>query len=120
MSSLAQHLRFGARMLRRNPGFTFAAMITLALGIGANTAIFTVTNALLLRPFPYHEPQQLMSVDARSPTRVVSGMLYKISTHDFLTFAVVPVVFLGIAFFASYLPARRATRVDPTEALRHV
>lgn len=66
MPSLVQDLRFGTRMLRRNPGFTLAAIITLALGIGANTAIFTVTNALLLRPFPYHEPQQLVSVDARS------------------------------------------------------
>lgn len=53
-------------------------------------------------------------------TRVPSGMLYKISTHDFLTFAVAPLAFLAIALLASYLPAHRATKVDPTEALRQI
>jgi putative ABC transport system permease protein len=62
MSSLLNDLRFGARMLLRNPGFTLAAILTLALGIGANTAIFTVADALLLRPFPYEDPQKLVSL----------------------------------------------------------
>jgi putative ABC transport system permease protein len=65
MLPLLRDLRFGARMLRQNAGFTAAAVITLALGIGANTAIFSVTDALLLRPFPYREPQQLVSVEAK-------------------------------------------------------
>jgi putative ABC transport system permease protein len=69
MQSLLRNLRFGARMLVKNPGFTIATIMTLALGIGANTAIFTVTSALLLRPFPYHDPEQLVSLTERDQTK---------------------------------------------------
>src|ERR1700719_2574225 len=60
-------LRFSSRSFLRRPGFTAAALLSLALGIGATTAIFTVANALLLRPLPYRDPDRLVILWNRSP-----------------------------------------------------
>ena len=94
--SLMTDLRYGARMLRKSPGFTFVAALTLALGIGANTAIFSVVENVLLRPLPYPEPGQLVSAFTVLPTQPH----FPTSIADFYDFRRRTKVFSSSALYA--------------------
>jgi putative ABC transport system permease protein len=99
MTGLAQDLRYALRQLRKSPGFTTVAVITLALGIGANTAIFSVVNAVLLRPLRYPNPDQLVMLWEQNPHR---GWFENIISGDnFLDWKKQNQVFAGMAAFES-------------------
>ncbi|MFZ3244724.1 MAG: ABC transporter permease [Candidatus Acidiferrales bacterium] len=116
MGALIQDLRYALRMLRKSPGFTAVAVITLALGIGANTALFSVVNGVLLNPLPYPDPDKVVTVDSTNPDYSEGSISYPDLLdwiHDNHTFSSLA----GYKSFQSFNWARQsdADRVSATE-----
>ena len=99
MNTVLQDLRYGFRMLLKQPGFTLVAVVTLALGIGANTAIFSVVNAVLLRPLPFSDSQRLVMVWNRG-VAAAGGDRTPLAVADVLDWRAQNHVFEGVAAFS--------------------
>ena len=108
MDSLLQDLHYSFRTLRRKPGFTAIAILTLALGIGATTAIFSILHAVVLRPLPFKHPEQLVML-WRKDKHFNSGT---VSGPEFLDWSRQSDIFSALAAGAIYDPALTATGRD--------
>lgn len=113
MEGVLQDLRYGTRSLRRAPGFTVTAIIALALGIGASTAIFSVVNGVLLRPLPYRAPQDLVTVlhNGTNPVSPANFLDWRKDTHTFASMSAAEAWSPNIAGIgdAERVPAMRVT-----------
>ena len=95
MKTLWQDARYGLRMLLKKPGFTLTAVVTLGLGIGATSTIFSFVNGIMLRPLPYQDSERLVLLDETAPKRGIASM--GVSTPNFLDWREQNQVFTGVA-----------------------
>src|SRR5216684_7119520 len=101
MLNLLPDLKHGLRVLLKNPGFTAAAIIVLGLGIGANTAIFSVVNAVLLKPLPFRDPASLVHVWHVPPPKSFPGITrFSVSAANYLDWKQQNSVFSDMAIFS--------------------
>ena len=101
MTKIVQDLKYGFRMLRKSPGFTMVAVLVLALGIGANTALFSVVNAVLLKPLPFRHPDRLVHVWHVPPPKSFPGITrFSVSAANYLDWKQQNSVFSDMAIFS--------------------
>ena len=100
LETLWQDLRYGARMLRKNPGFTIVAVLTLALGIGANTAIFSIINSVLYKPLPVEAPQELVDVYNTPPKNEAILQYIPLAYSDYADYRDQSKLLTGLVAFA--------------------
>jgi ABC-type antimicrobial peptide transport system permease subunit len=117
MSSLFQDFRFAPRQLGKNRVFTIIVVATLALGIGANTAIFTLINDLLLKSLPVRDPQGLVAFGQQAGGGAIDGIGPGPLDLFPLTVFIAVLVVAITTMVAGYIPALCATRIDPLVAL---
>ena len=156
MHTILQDFRFALRQLRKSPGFALTTILTLALGIGATTAIFSLVNTVLLKPLPFQEPERIVELYSSAPkagligatrgqiaslilrqglwkgaigvvlgligaavlSRSMATLLFNVRPTDPAVYAAVSFMLIAVVLLASYLPARRASRIEPLVALR--
>src|SRR6266403_1182439 len=114
IETLWQDLRFAVRMLRKSPGFTAVAVLTLALGIGANTAIFSLVNGVLLRPLPYRNPNRLTMVWEKSR----DGSRENVGYATYLDWKSQNKSFEEIAIYSSWQPVLQVGEPEQLNGLR--
>src|SRR5438876_11491934 len=100
METLIKDIRYGVRSLLKRPGFTAIAVITLALGIGANTTLFSFVNGILLRPLPYRDPGQLVILDETSPKQGIKS--FAVSYPNFVDWREQNHVFEAVAAYQQH------------------
>jgi predicted permease len=116
--TLRQDLRSGVRMLKKSPGFTFVAVLSLALGIGANTAIFTIINAVFLHPLPVQEPAQLAEMFTRDTKTVNANANFQLtatSLPNYEDYRDQNTVFTGLAAVTFTLPLNWGGQAEPQQ-----
>jgi predicted permease len=128
LESLARDLRFSLRTLRRTPGFTVIAILVMALGIGANVALFTVVRGVLLKPLPFHDPDRLVMLyeagslgDHTTDTNVISGGMYaewKKQNRSYSSLALAQDIRVGLSGSGGQLPEKLKSALFSWDMLR--